>query len=83
MCHSSTPSSCGAPETTVVLMTCYDQDTKGEEDDMLECYKCCQGYHLTCLDPPLTDPPQVLLAHVHGLFRECLPHWPCKSAISL
>ena len=35
---------------------------------MLECYQCSRGYHLTCLDPPLSEPPQVVLwdgARVH------------------
>ena len=30
-----------------------------EEVPRLECDRCLQGYHLTCLDPPLTEVPKV------------------------
>ena len=51
---------------------------------MLECYKCCRGYHLTCLNPPLTDPPQVLLSHMHGpCSNACLPHWLLRMSTSI
>lgn len=30
-----------------------------EEVAMLECSRCLGGWHLTCLDPPLADVPEV------------------------
>ena len=30
-----------------------------EDIAMLECNKCLQGYHLTCLTPPLAEVPKV------------------------
>lgn len=30
-----------------------------EDVAMLECNKCLQGYHLTCLTPPLAEVPKV------------------------
>lgn len=34
-------------------------DTGPEELTMLECTKCLEGYHLSCLTPPLTEVPAV------------------------
>lgn len=40
-----------------------------EKVPRLECDRCLQGYHLTCLDPPLTEVPKVCTADRHP---ECL-----------
>lgn len=34
-------------------------ETEKEERVMLECGKCLGGWHLDCLDPPLTEVPEV------------------------
>ena len=35
--------------------------TEPEEVSMVECDKCLLGYHITCLRPPLTSVPKVML----------------------